>query len=207
MLVRVPAHTRFCSCMAKTQAKLWICACTIMIVETTREMHGESHCPHNTKLRILNEQVPCNETGSGIVLAAAISCPVRVPQHPFQSKTPTRMLNQCLGKRAATDKYDSVPKHRRTLRPNPHRTRDATRNATQANGTCWCEWGCPHCTQARKNVPIYAHVVSRVLCGLGLRTLSKKNLVPSWSYVKLHQPYKIPEINLTWFAVPFATEQ
>ena len=26
--------------------------------------------------------------------------------------------------------------------------RDATRNATQANGTCWCEWGCPHCMQA-----------------------------------------------------------
>ena len=34
------------------------------------------------------------------------------------------------------------------VRPNPHRTRDATRNATQANGTWWCEWGCSHCTQA-----------------------------------------------------------
>ncbi len=34
------------------------------------------------------------------------------------------------------------------LRPNPHRTQDAMRNATQANGTCWCEWGCPHCIQA-----------------------------------------------------------
>ncbi len=34
------------------------------------------------------------------------------------------------------------------LTPNPHRTRDAMRNAKQANGTCWCEWGCPHCGQA-----------------------------------------------------------
>ena len=25
------------------------------------------------------------------------------------------------------------------LRPNPHRTRDTTRNAMRANGTCWCE--------------------------------------------------------------------
>ena len=33
-------------------------------------------------------------------------------------------------------------------RPNPHRTRDAMHNATQANVTCWCEWGYPHCTQA-----------------------------------------------------------
>ncbi len=33
-------------------------------------------------------------------------------------------------------------------RPNPHRTQDATRKATRANGTCWCEWGCPHCMQA-----------------------------------------------------------
>ena len=34
------------------------------------------------------------------------------------------------------------------LRPNPHRTWDVMRNATQANGICRCEWGCPHCTQA-----------------------------------------------------------
>ncbi len=34
------------------------------------------------------------------------------------------------------------------LRPKPHRTRDATHNVTQANGTCWCECGCPHCMQA-----------------------------------------------------------
>ena len=37
--------------------------------------------------------------------------------------------------------------HQGCLRPNPHRTRDATRNTTQANGTCWCEWGYPHCKQ------------------------------------------------------------
>ena len=37
---------------------------------------------------------------------------------------------------------------RGTFRPNPHRTRDAMLNAMQGNGTCWCEWGCPHCTQA-----------------------------------------------------------
>ncbi len=23
----------------------------------------------------------------------------------------------------------------------------STQDATQANGTCWCKWGCPHCTQ------------------------------------------------------------
>ena len=34
------------------------------------------------------------------------------------------------------------------LRPNPHRMPDRTRNARRANGICWCEWGCPHCTQA-----------------------------------------------------------
>ncbi len=34
------------------------------------------------------------------------------------------------------------------LRRNPHRTRDVTHNATQANRTCWCEWECSHCTQA-----------------------------------------------------------
>ncbi len=34
------------------------------------------------------------------------------------------------------------------VRPNPHRTRDAARNARQANGTCWCEWGYPHWMQA-----------------------------------------------------------
>ena len=33
----------------------------------------------------------------------------------------------------------------KNLRPNAHRMRDPTRNATQANRTYWCEWGCPHC--------------------------------------------------------------
>ncbi len=49
-----------------------------------------------------------------------------------------------------------------TLRPNPHRTRDATHNAMQANGTCWCEWGCLHCTQAtlkEKFSNLWAHRV------------------------------------------------
>ena len=40
------------------------------------------------------------------------------------------------------------PSSRALFRPNPHRMRDAMHNATQANGTCWCEWGYPHCTQA-----------------------------------------------------------
>ncbi len=51
-----------------------------------------------------------------------------------------------------------------------HRMRDATRNATQANRTCWCEWGCPHCMQAtskEKHWNLHAHCVP-VLCGLGL---------------------------------------
>ena len=39
-----------------------------------------------------------------------------------------------------------------SLRPNPHRTRDAMCNAMWANGTCWCEWGCPHCMQATSKV-------------------------------------------------------
>ena len=29
------------------------------------------------------------------------------------------------------------------MRPHPHRTR-----TRKANGICWCEWECPHCTQA-----------------------------------------------------------
>ena len=29
-----------------------------------------------------------------------------------------------------------------STRPNPHRMRDMTHNATRENGTCWCEWGC-----------------------------------------------------------------
>ncbi len=56
------------------------------------------------------------------------------------------------------------------FRPNPHRMRDATRNTTQANGTCWCEWGVHTARKQhqRKNVPICQCVVSHVPCGLGL---------------------------------------
>ena len=49
----------------------------------------------------------------------------------------------------------------------------STQDATQANGTCCCEWECPHCTQTtskekRSNLRA-RRVASRVLCGLGLR--------------------------------------
>ena len=51
----------------------------------------------------------------------------------------------------------------RILRPNPHRTWDATGNATQANRTCWCEWGCTARKQhQKKNVRICACVASCV---------------------------------------------
>ncbi len=42
----------------------------------------------------------------------------------------------------------SAPSRPHGSRPNPHRTRDATCNVMWANGTCWCEWECPHCTPA-----------------------------------------------------------
>ena len=48
----------------------------------------------------------------------------------------------------STNSTRAQQKRKRHIRPNPHRTQDVTRNATQANGTWWCEWGCPHCTQA-----------------------------------------------------------
>ncbi len=41
----------------------------------------------------------------------------------------------------------------------------ATRRKT--NGTCWCEWECPHCTQATSK-DLHSNLRARVLCGLGL---------------------------------------
>ncbi len=38
--------------------------------------------------------------------------------------------------------------------------------ATQENGTYWCEWGCPHCTQATSK-DLRSNLRARVLCGLG----------------------------------------
>ena len=54
----------------------------------------------------------------------------------------------------------------------PIHTGPGMRRATQANGTCWCEWGCPHCTKQHqmKNVPNCACIASCGLCGLGLNT-------------------------------------
>ncbi len=53
------------------------------------------------------------------------------------------------------------------LRPYQHRTRDATRNAMEANGTCWCKLGCPHSTQATSK-DLHSNFRARVLCGLAL---------------------------------------
>ncbi len=54
------------------------------------------------------------------------------------------------------------------MSPNSHRTRDATRNATQANGTCCCcQWEGSHCSQATSK----EKRSSRVLCELGLNLL------------------------------------
>ncbi len=39
--------------------------------------------------------------------------------------------------------------------------------ATQANGTCWYEWGCPHCTQATSK-DLHSNVRTHAQCGLGL---------------------------------------
>ncbi len=57
------------------------------------------------------------------------------------------------------------------VRPNPHRMRDATRNAIKANGTCWCEWGCPHRMQATSKGKTFEFACACgvcILCGLGL---------------------------------------
>ncbi len=61
----------------------------------------------------------------------------------------------------------------KNVRPNSHRTRDTTRDATQANGTCCRQWEYSHCSKQhqRKNVPICMRVASRVLCKLGLTLL------------------------------------
>ena len=53
-------------------------------------------------------------------------------------------------------------------RPNPH----WTRTGTQANGTCWCEWESPHCTQATSSKDLRSNLRGRV-CGLGIKP-------PSW---------------------------
>ncbi len=57
------------------------------------------------------------------------------------------------------------------FRPNPHWTQDTTRNATQANVDVNGGVHTARKQHQRKNIPIYARVVSRVLCGLGLTSL------------------------------------
>ena len=51
----------------------------------------------------------------------------------------------------------------------PHRTRDATCNATQVNGACCCEWECPYCAQATSK-DLRSNLRAHVLCGLGLKS-------------------------------------
>ncbi len=47
-------------------------------------------------------------------------------------------------------------------------------HATQANGTCWCEWECPHCTQATSK-DLCLNLCTRIQCGLGLKPPNLKN--------------------------------
>ena len=49
--------------------------------------------------------------------------------------------------------------------------------ATQANGICWCEWECPHCSQAASK-DLHSNLRVRVQCGRGLATQAFSPLLP-----------------------------
>ena len=53
--------------------------------------------------------------------------------------------------------FPTPPPLAHLLWPNSHGTRNAMRNAMQANGTCCCQWECSHCMQAT-SIPICVRV-------------------------------------------------
>ncbi len=84
--------------------------------------------------------------------------------------------------------------HALLLRPHPHRTR------RKANGTCWCEWRCPHCTQTISNHTfcrfqfsetfIYLLFFCSVMLYMNIKTFSKPDSnqhAPVLYFTPVHQ--------------------
>ncbi len=114
----------------------WVDTATIRvygIAENGTEVHTKEEIIVNTPAS------PCGAFYSGFY-PRVIHCPQLCEMKVlFHSLTQTSRDHESANKtkqetgRIQTDK---MPPEVRNLGPNPHRTQDATRNATQANGTC-----------------------------------------------------------------------
>ncbi len=85
------------------------------------------------------------EFASPLILPLVNSTVVTTPRRWICCHVIATCFGKCKTNRGRGHKFQCG----QALRPNSQRIRNATHNATQANGTCCCQWECSHCTQAR----------------------------------------------------------